>query len=111
MQRCSALLRLHYFHNPNSTKARGIEFDPFLPRRNFFLVYPTKIITETAVMAPPPTEGQKIEYLTHLQYVHSAEAARRAGININTAKKIRARVGAFLIECEEASLPAPIIED
>ena len=93
------------------TKARGIEFDPFLPRRNFFLVYPTKIITETALMAPPPTEGQKIEYLTHLQYVHSAEAARRARININTAKKIRARVSAFLVECEEASLPTPTIEE
>ena len=47
-------------------------------------------------MAPPPTEGQKIEYLTHLQYVHSAEAARRARININTAKKIRARVSASM---------------
>ena len=43
-------------------------------------------------MAPPPTEGQKIEYLTHLQYVHSAEAARRAGINVNTAKKERGEV-------------------
>ena len=43
--------------------------------------------------------------------MHSAEAARRAGININTAKKIRARVGAFLIECEEASLPTPTIEE
>jgi len=37
--------------------------------------------------------------------VHSVEAARRSGINVNTAKKIKARVGAFLIECEEASLP------
>jgi hypothetical protein len=73
------------------TKARGIEFDPYFAR--YF------------VMAPPPTEGQKIEYLTHLQYMHSAEAARRAGININTVKKIKARVGAFLVECEEASLP------
>jgi hypothetical protein len=56
-------------------------------------------------MAPPPTEGQKIEYLAHLQYMHYAEAARRAGININTVKKIKARVGAFLVECEEAGLP------
>ena len=62
-------------------------------------------------MAPPPTEGQKIKYLTHLQYVHSAEAAWRARININTAKKIRARVGAFLIECEEAGLPTPTIKE
>jgi hypothetical protein len=62
-------------------------------------------------MAPPPTEGQKIEYLTHLQYVHSVEAAQRARININIAKKIRARVGAFLVECEEASLPTPIIKE
>ena len=62
-------------------------------------------------MAPPPTEGQKIEYLAHLQYVHSVEAARRAGINVNIAKKIKARVGAFLVECKEASLPTSIIKD
>ena len=40
-------------------------------------------------MALPSTEGQKIEYLTHLQFVHSVEAARRAKINVNTAKKIK----------------------
>ena len=62
-------------------------------------------------MALPPTESQKIKYLTHLQYMHSAEAARQARININTAKKIRARVSAFLVECEEAGLPTPIIEE
>ena len=53
-------------------------------------------------MAPPPTEGQKIEYLTHLQYVHYVEAARRAGINVNTAKKDQST---RLVECEEAGLP------
>ena len=30
--------------------------------------------------------------------MHSAEAARRAGINVNTAKKIKARVGAYSYE-------------
>jgi hypothetical protein len=43
--------------------------------------------------------------------VHSTEAARRAGININTAKKIRTRVSAFLVECEEAGLPTPTIKE
>ena len=44
-------------------------------------------------MAPPPTKGQKIEYLTHLQYVHSAEAAQQAKININTANVIHKQAG------------------
>ena len=43
--------------------------------------------------------------------MHSAEATWQAGININTAKKIKARVGAFLVKCEEASLPTPIIKE
>ena len=43
--------------------------------------------------------------------MHSTEAAWRAGININTAKKIKARVGAFLVECEEAGLPTPTIKE
>ena len=42
-------------------------------------------------MALPSTEGQNIEYLTHLQYVHSVEAARRAGINVSTAKRSSAQ--------------------
>ena len=50
----------------NDTKARGIEFDPYFAKRDFFSVNPTKTISETALMAPPPTEGQKIKYLTHL---------------------------------------------
>jgi hypothetical protein len=41
--------------------ARGIEFDPYFAevfcQRNFFLANPTKIITKTELMTPPPTEG------------------------------------------------------
>ena len=40
-----------------TTKARGIEFDLYFAKRDFFSANPTKTISETALMAPPPTEG------------------------------------------------------
>ena len=48
------------------TKARGIEFDPCFAKRDIFLANPTKTISKIVLMAPPPTEGQKIKYLAHL---------------------------------------------
>ena len=58
----------------------------------------------------PPTLAQKIEYLTHLSYVHSAEAVRRTGINISTAKNIKDQAGALCVKHIELGLPPPSLE-
>ena len=57
------------------------------------------------------SEAEKVSYLTHLQYVHSAEAARQAGINVNTAKKVKERASAILIAAKEAGLPTPTLKE
>ena len=62
-------------------------------------------------MAPQATVAQKVEYLTHLQYIHPAEAAWRAGINTKTAYHIKERAGALCIEYLEAGLPPPTLEE
>jgi hypothetical protein len=39
-------------------------------------------------MGKHTTEGQKIAFLAHLQYVHLAEAARLAGIGSTVLKRL-----------------------
>lgn len=62
-------------------------------------------------MGKHATELQKALFLTHLQYVHQAEAARRAGINPSTAQKIKARAGDLLVQHNNEGLPPPTIEE
>ena len=54
---------------------------------------------------------QKIEFLTHLQYVHQAEAARRTGLPKQTATDLKNRVTELEIKHAELELPPPTIEE
>ena len=56
-------------------------------------------------------EGQKIAFLTHLQYVHYAEAARRAGLTNMVGKDLKAQAGQRQVEAEEAGLLPPTVEE
>ena len=54
-------------------------------KRRKFISSPTMIFcTHNVIFANPmgkhATQGQKIAFLVHLEYVHCAEAARRAGL-------------------------------
>jgi hypothetical protein len=44
-------------------------------------------------MGKHASDGDKIAFLVHLEYVHFAEAARRAGIPRSTALDIKERAG------------------
>jgi hypothetical protein len=55
-------------------------------------------------MAPQTTDIEKAVFLTHLQYVHIAEAARRAGLNTKTATNIKNRAAELEIQHAEAGL-------
>jgi hypothetical protein len=62
-------------------------------------------------MGKHATEGQKITFITHLQYVHCAEAARRAGLTNTVGKDLKAQAGQQQVEAEEAGLPPPTVEE
>jgi hypothetical protein len=60
-------------------------------------------------MAPQTTDIEKAVFLTHLQYVYIAEAARRAGLNTKIATNIKNRAAELEIQHAEAGLPPPTI--
>ena len=62
-------------------------------------------------MGKHPSDAQKIEFLTHLQYVHQVEAARRAGLPKQTATDLKNRVAELEIKHAELGLPPPTIEE
>ena len=62
-------------------------------------------------MGKHPSDLQKVEFLTHLQYVNISKAAERAGLEYSTAKSFRASVGALEAEHAEKGLPPPTLEE
>jgi hypothetical protein len=62
-------------------------------------------------MGKHATAGEKIAFLTHLQYVHIAEVARQAGIGNTTGKDLAALAGKRQVDAEEAGLPPPTLEE
>ena len=62
-------------------------------------------------MGKHASEAEKVSYLMYLQYVHLAEAARQARINVNTAKKVKERAGVILIAVKEAGLPTLTLKE
>jgi hypothetical protein len=53
----------------------------------------------------------KAAFLVHLQYVHQAEAARRAGILKQTASDLQKRAEALKADHEAKGLPPPTLEE
>jgi hypothetical protein len=62
-------------------------------------------------MGPHTTDVEKAVFLVHLQYVHLAEAARRAGLPKSTATNIKNRAAEIEIEHTAAGLPPPTIAE
>jgi hypothetical protein len=62
-------------------------------------------------MGKHATEGQNIAFLIHLEYVHCAEAARKAGLALTTTKDLKALVGELCVERAEQGLPPPSYEE
>ena len=62
-------------------------------------------------MGKHASDIQKAVFLTHLQYVHQAEAARRAGLPKQTATDLKNRVGALMIKHDEQGLPPPTLTE
>jgi hypothetical protein len=62
-------------------------------------------------MGKHATQGQKIAFLVHLEYVHCAEAARKAGLADTTAKDLKKRAAELCIERAEQGLPPPSYEE
>ena len=58
-------------------------------------------------MGKHASDIDKAAFLVHLQYVHQAEAARRAGIPKQTASDLQKRVAALKIQHEANGLPPP----
>jgi hypothetical protein len=56
-------------------------------------------------MGKQPSNFQKVEFLTHLNYVSIAKAARLAGLEYSTAKSFRERVGKLEAEHAKHGLP------
>lgn len=57
------------------------------------------------------TDVEKDVSLVHLQYVHLAEAARRAGLSKSTATNIKNRAAELEIQYTAAGLPPPTIAE
>ena len=53
------------------------------------------------------TQGQKIAFLVHLEYVYCAEAAQRAGLALTTAKDLKKQAGELCIKHLEQGLLLP----
>ena len=62
-------------------------------------------------MGKHPTNTQKIEFLTHCEYVSICVAAKKTDIAPSTAKDIRARVSVLQAYNFENGLPPPTIEE
>ena len=62
-------------------------------------------------MGKHASDVQKATFLVHLQYVHQAEAARRAGLPKQTAIDLKNRSAELQILHEEQGLPPPTIEE
>ena len=62
-------------------------------------------------MGKHASDIDKAAFLVHLQYVHLAEAARRAGIQKQTATDIKNRAAALEIEHAEQGLPPPTLAE
>src|SRR5256714_3192031 len=62
-------------------------------------------------MGKHATQGQKIAFLVHLEYVHCAEAARKAGLALTTAKDLKKHAGELCIEHLEQGLLLPSYEE
>lgn len=62
-------------------------------------------------MGKHASDIDKAAFLVHLQYVHQAEAARRAKLTKQTANNIKSRADAIKKEHEEQGLPPPTLEE
>ena len=62
-------------------------------------------------MGKHATDVDKAVFLTHLLYIHQAEAARRAGLAKSTAIDIKNATADVEIRCAEQGLPPPTIQE
>ena len=62
-------------------------------------------------MTPQTSDIDKAVFLTHLQYVSLAEAARKSGIHRKTATNIKNRAAEIEIQLLEAGLSPPTIQE
>ena len=71
--------------------------------------------THNVIFANPmgkhATQGQKIAFLVYLEYVHCAEAARRAGLTSTVAKDLKERAGLLQVEHTKQGLSLPTYEE
>ena len=61
-------------------------------------------------MGKHATDIDKAVFLTHLQYVYQAEAARKAGLAKSTATDIKNASAEVLIRYDEQGLSPPTIQ-
>ena len=57
----------------------------------------------------PVSDIEKAAFLVHLQYVHQAEAARRAGLKKQTTNDLKIRADALKAEHAKKGLPPPTL--
>jgi hypothetical protein len=62
-------------------------------------------------MGKHATEAQKVEFLTHCEYVTYAEAARKVGLLPSTTKDILKKAGKLCVERAEQGLPPPSLAE
>ena len=62
-------------------------------------------------MGKHASDIDKAAFLVHLQYVHQAEAARRAGLLQQTASRVQKRAEALKKQHEADGLPPPTLEE
>jgi transposase len=62
-------------------------------------------------MGKHATKAQKVEFLTHCEYVTCAKAARKVGLSPSTAKDILKKVGKLCVEKAEQGLPSPCLAE
>ena len=61
-------------------------------------------------MGKHATQSQKVEFLSHLQHVNCAKAARLVGLLPTVAKDLKARAIALQLEHRTQGLPPPTLE-
>jgi hypothetical protein len=62
-------------------------------------------------MGKHASDIDKVAFLVYLEYVHQAEAARRAGIPKQTATDLKNRAEELIIEHAENGLPLPTLAE
>jgi hypothetical protein len=62
-------------------------------------------------MGKHATEAQKVEFLTHCEYVKCAEAARKVSLSQSTAYDIWKCAGELCVERAEQGLPPPSLAE